>query len=84
MNIRFNKNLTSIYKRPSTTVFVKMFAVFNDPQEVIIDFGESKIADMSTIDAVNKIAERYEKVGKKFHLLHLSADSRQLIKMQKK
>jgi SulP family sulfate permease len=47
--------------------------------EVIIDFKESKISDMSAIDAVNKITERYAKVGKKIHLRHLSADCRQLL-----
>ncbi|UFH35241.1 SulP family inorganic anion transporter [Flavobacterium acetivorans] len=63
----------------STAVFTEKFDVFNDPQEVIIDFKESKISDMSAIDAVNKITERYAKVGKKIHLLHLSADCRQLL-----
>lgn len=63
----------------STAVFAEKFDVFNDPQEVIIDFKESKISDMSAIDVVNKITERYAKVGKKIHLLHLSADCRQLL-----
>ena len=43
----------------STTAFAEKFDVLNDPNEVIIDFKESKIADMSAIDAVNKITERY-------------------------
>ena len=51
----------------------------NDPNDVIVDFKESKIADMSAIDAVNKLTERYAKVGKKIHLRHLSADCRQLL-----
>lgn len=63
----------------STAAFAEKFDVFNDPQEVIIDFKESKISDMSAIDAVNKITERYAKVGKKIHLRHLSADCRQLL-----
>ena len=63
----------------STAVFAEKFDVFNDPQEVIIDFKESKISDMSAIDVVNKITERSAKVGKKIHLLHLSADCRQLL-----
>ena len=63
----------------STTVFGEKFDVFNDPNEVIIDFKESKIADMSAIDAVNKITERYAKEGKKLHLRHLSPDCRQLL-----
>ncbi|UQD56518.1 SulP family inorganic anion transporter [Flavobacterium sp. K5-23] len=64
----------------STAAFSEKFDVSNDPLEVIIDFKESKISDMSAIDAVNKITERYAKVGKKIHLRHLSADCRQLLK----
>lgn len=63
----------------STTVFTQKFDVKNDPEEVIIDFAESKIADMSAIEAVNKLTERYAKVGKKVHLRHLSADCRTLL-----
>ncbi|MEC5166400.1 SulP family sulfate permease [Flavobacterium sp. PL11] len=64
----------------STTAFLEKFDVANDPAEVIIDFRESKITDMSAIDAVNKITERYAKVNKVVHLRHLSADCRILLK----
>lgn len=64
----------------STTAFADKFDVANDPVEVIIDFRESKITDMSAIDAVNKITERYAKVNKIVHLRHLSANCRQLLK----
>ncbi|WP_027002614.1 SulP family inorganic anion transporter [Hugenholtzia roseola] len=64
----------------STTAFAEKFDVLNDPDEVIIDFKESRIADMSAIEAVNKITERYAKVGKKVHLRHLSGDCRRLLK----
>ncbi len=63
----------------STAVFTEKFDVQNDPDEVIIDFGESRITDMSAIEAVNKLTERYLKVGKKVHLKHLSADCRALL-----
>lgn len=63
----------------STTAFAEKFDVLEDPEEVIVDFRESKISDMSAIDAVNKLTERYAKVGKKIHLRHLSADCRQLL-----
>jgi SulP family sulfate permease len=38
--------------------------VIDDPEEVIVDFRESKISDMSAIDAVHKLTERYAKAGK--------------------
>jgi len=34
------------------------FDVAADPQEVIIDFKESRGADMSAIEALNKLTER--------------------------
>ncbi len=64
----------------STTLFAEKFDVQNDPQEVIIDFKESRVADMSGIEALNKITERYRKVGKNVQLLHLSKDCRRLLK----
>jgi SulP family sulfate permease len=63
----------------STTLFAEKFDVLNDPDEVVIDFAESRLVDMSAIEAVNKITERYNKVGKKLHLKHLSRDCRRLL-----
>lgn len=63
----------------SVTLFNEKFEVLEDPDEVIIDFKESRIVDMSAIEALNKITERYHKVGKKVHLRHLSEDCRRLL-----
>ncbi|WP_338410080.1 SulP family inorganic anion transporter [uncultured Flavobacterium sp.] len=64
----------------STTAFAEKFDIQNDPKEIIIDFAESRVADMSGIEALNKITERYAKVGKKVHLKHLSRDCVDLLK----
>ncbi len=64
----------------SVAAFNEKFDVPNDPDEVIIDFAESRVADMSGIEALNKLTERYQKTGKKLHLKHLSADCRVLLK----
>lgn len=64
----------------SVTVFNEKFDVLGDPQEVIIDFKESRVADMSGIEALNVLTERYHKAGKKLHLRHLSEDCRRLLK----
>jgi sulfate permease, SulP family len=63
----------------SVTAFNEKFDVLNDPKEVIIDFAESRVVDMSAIEALNKLTERYHKVGKKVHLKHLSPDCKQLL-----
>lgn len=64
----------------SVTAFNEKFDVAGDPEVVIIDFKESRVSDMSGIDALNKLTERYDKAGKKLHLKHLSQDCRTLLK----
>lgn len=64
----------------STTAFGEKFDILNDPKEVIIDFAESRVVDMSAIEALNKLTERYHKAGKKVHLRHLSSDCKTLLK----
>lgn len=64
----------------SIAAFNEKFDVPNDPNEVIIDFAESRVADMSGIEALNKLTERYLKAGKKLHLKHLSPDCKVLLK----
>ena len=64
----------------STALFQSKFDVHNDPNEVIVDFKESRIADQSAIEAINKLAERYQKAGKTIHLRHLSKDCIKLVK----
>jgi sulfate permease, SulP family len=64
----------------SVTAFLEKFDVAGDPQEVVVDFKESRVADMSAIEALGKLTERYSKQNKKLHLRHLSADCRLLLK----
>lgn len=64
----------------STTAFTEKFDVLNDPNEVVIDFKESRVSDMSAIEALNVITHRYHKLGKKVHLRHLSKDCIALLK----
>ena len=68
----------------STTAFSEKFDPMNDPDEVIVDFAESRVADMSAIEALNKLTERYLKAGKKIHLKHLSPDCQTLLKNAEK
>lgn len=68
----------------SVSVFNEKFDVLNDPEEVVIDFKESRVVDMSAIEALNRLTERYLKVGKKIHLKHLSPDCQKLLKNAEK
>ena len=48
----------------SIELFNSKFDVKNDPQEIVVDFAESRVMDQSAIEALNKLAERYHKNGK--------------------
>lgn len=58
----------------STTAFYEKFDVIDDPQEIIIDMKESRVVDMSAIEALNLITSKYAKQNKAVILRHLSDD----------
>lgn len=64
----------------SVTAFMDKFDPVNDPNEVVIDFRESRIVDMSAIDALDKLSKKYVQENKKLHLKHLSEDCRKMLK----
>lgn len=64
----------------STTTFTEKFDPMNDPDEIIISFRESSIADMSAIEALHKITERYRAQGKKVYVTDLSLRCRRMIR----
>lgn len=64
----------------SVANFNELFEVSNDPEDVVIDFKGSRIYDMSGIDALNKLTEKYRNANKKLHLRFLSEDCKRLLK----
>lgn len=63
----------------SVTRFRDLFTPQNDPDDVIIDFYFSRVYDQSGLEAINALTERYQKLGKRVHLRHLSEDCRRLL-----
>lgn len=59
--------------------FRDLFSPENDPDDVIIEFQNSRVADHSAIEAIDSLAEHYIKAGKQLHLRHLSAECIQLL-----
>ncbi len=64
----------------SVKSFLELFDPENDPDDVIIEFQNSRVADHSAIEAIDNLAERYIKAGKSLHLRHLSEECRELLK----
>lgn len=63
----------------SISRFKDLFSPRTDPKEVTIDFRHSRVWDHSALEAIDSIAERYMKQGKKVHLVHLSPDCGDLL-----
>jgi SulP family sulfate permease len=64
----------------SINTFHSIFNPKEDPKNVYIDFKDSRVIDHSAIQAIDKLAERYQKEGKTLHLMHLSEECRLLLK----
>ena len=60
--------------------FLELFNPEEEPDDVIIEFQNSRVADHSAIEAIDTLAERYIRAGKTLHLRHLSEECRQLLK----
>ena len=63
----------------SIKAFSEKFNPSEDPDEVVIDFKESRIVDMSAIEVVNAITRRYRNYEKTIYLRHLSDDCKILL-----
>lgn len=63
----------------SINYFNEAFDPRNDPDEVIIDFAQSRVMDHSGLEAIDSLAERYLKAGKTLHIRHLSEECKLLL-----
>ena len=63
----------------SSDGFSELFDVQNDPEEVIIEFSDSRVVDQSALQAIEAIAGKYELANKRIQLRHLSRDCHNLL-----
>jgi SulP family sulfate permease len=63
----------------STNSFLEIFKPSIDPEVVIIDFARSKVIDQSALKAIEDIADKYNSIGKKVKLRHLTRDCHKLL-----
>jgi SulP family sulfate permease len=72
-------NLQGVLYFGSVREFSERLWPANDPDEVIIDFKDARVADYSSLEVLNVITERYRKAGKKLRLRHLSTECQKMI-----
>ncbi len=63
----------------SVARFRELFTPETDPEEVIIDFAGSRVADHSALEAIDSLADAYRARGKNLRLRHLSPDCRRVL-----
>ena len=84
-DIKYNEFGSKIYQVhgplyfASVSSFKEMFDTSEDPKDVVIDFYYSRVYDQSGLEAINALAEKYEAVGKRLHLTHLSPECKSLL-----
>ncbi len=63
----------------SVSSFKDLFDPASDPDDVVIDFYYTRVYDQSGLEAISGLTEKYDSLGKRLHLTHLSAECRQLL-----
>ena len=55
------------------------FEPAQDPAEVVLDFAQSRVCDHSALRAIEALAERYQRYGKRIRIRHIGPDCRQVL-----
>ena len=63
----------------SASGFEELFTPKTDPNAVIVDFANSRVADQSALSAIEAVAQAYQEQGKTLHLRGLAPVCRQLL-----
>ncbi|HEX7260295.1 MAG TPA: SulP family inorganic anion transporter [Luteolibacter sp.] len=59
--------------------FSEKFDPAKDPDQVTLDFHDARVCDLSGLEAIRALAERYRNLGKTLHVRHLSPDCRRML-----
>lgn len=84
-DIKYNEYGSKIYQLhgplffASVSSFKEMFDPAEDPDDVVLDFYYTRVYDQSGLEAINGLAEKYERLGKRLHLTHLSPECKSLL-----
>ena len=63
----------------SVAGFRELFDIVADPELVIIDFSSSRVVDQSALQAIEDVAAKYDEIGKRVMLRHLTRDCHRLL-----
>jgi len=64
----------------SVREFSDRFQAKSDVPNIIIDLADARVCDLSALEAINALGERYKKAGKTLKIRHMSPDCRRMLK----
>ena len=84
-NVSIDDNGAKVYRIEgplffgSTAGFSELFNPADDPDLVVVDFMNSRVADQSALQAIEDLAAKYETQSKTLQLRHLTRDCHRLL-----
>jgi len=64
----------------SVSYFNEEFDIQNDPKDVILDFKNARVMDISGVEAIDAIGKKYQEAGKNIKIRHLSKECKKILK----
>ncbi len=64
----------------SVTSFNEEFDITNDPYNIVLDFKDARVMDISGVEAIDAITKKYQEADKKLSIRHLSPDCKKILK----
>ncbi|MFK2821744.1 SulP family inorganic anion transporter [Arcobacter sp. YIC-80] len=64
----------------SVTSFNENFDIENDPENIVLDFKDARVMDISGVEAIDAITKKYADANKKLVIRHLSKDCKKILK----
>jgi SulP family sulfate permease len=61
------------------TTFNEEFDIENDPENIILDFKDARVMDISGVEAIDAITKKYLEAGKKIKVRHLSNECKDIM-----
>ena len=63
----------------SVTAFNEQFDLKHDPKDIILDFKDARVMDISGVEAIDAITKKYLEEGKNIKIRHLSAECKDIM-----
>ena len=63
----------------SVTAFNEQFDINNDPKNIVLDFKDARVMDISGVEAIDAITKKYLEAGKNIKIRHLSNECKDIM-----